>query len=184
MAQDQTVKGVEHFVPRLCWYFTFLHARRHFRIFPEIYPVKKERIWTRRIELTSLSCPFPLDHGYLAWRRKLWKIKPSFCISGMEECKIPAWARDKMFRNYKQRAFFIPKTAIFQKRASFWLALAIYTVCSWKGISYLLVWGQKGGLRCDKVIPTFCCKVKGEGWGMIRSFLPLGLKSKGRAEVA
>jgi hypothetical protein len=36
----------------------------------------------------------------------------------MEECKIPAWARDNMFQ-HQQEAFSFP--AIFQRRASFLL---------------------------------------------------------------
>jgi hypothetical protein len=44
MAPDQTARGGEYFFSRPCWYFTFLHAARHFRNFPEIYPAKKERV--------------------------------------------------------------------------------------------------------------------------------------------
>jgi hypothetical protein len=36
-------------------------------------------------------------------------------IYRMEECKIPVWGRDKMFRLQRGAAFF-------QRRASFWLA--------------------------------------------------------------
>jgi hypothetical protein len=36
----------------------------------------------------------------------------------MEECKIPAWARVKMFLHL-QGAFSFPEHAIFQRRASF-----------------------------------------------------------------
>jgi len=39
-------------------------------------------------------------------------------ISSMEECKITVWERDKMFQN-QRGAFCIPRTAIFQRRASF-----------------------------------------------------------------
>jgi hypothetical protein len=39
-------------------------------------------------------------------------------ISGMEECKMPAWTSDKMFW-YPIEGSFIPRTAIFQRRASF-----------------------------------------------------------------
>jgi hypothetical protein len=45
-------------------------------------------------------------------------VKPSSDIPGMEECKIPAWVRDKMFQD-QQGAFLIPTISIFQRRASF-----------------------------------------------------------------
>jgi hypothetical protein len=38
-------------------------------------------------------------------------------ISGIEECKIRAWARDKMFG--ANRGLLVLRTAIFQKRVSF-----------------------------------------------------------------
>jgi hypothetical protein len=66
IAPDSTVRGWEPLVPRPCWYFTFLHAGRHFRNFLEIYPVKKRKSvsregWNSRpLEYCSL------DHSYLA----------------------------------------------------------------------------------------------------------------------
>jgi len=39
-------------------------------------------------------------------------------ISDMKECKIPAWAMGKTFPA-PTGGFFIPKTAIFHRRASF-----------------------------------------------------------------
>jgi hypothetical protein len=52
-------------VPFLCWFFTFLGAGRHFRNFPEIYPVKKwksahggiQRRISRTLLRTSTSTP-------------------------------------------------------------------------------------------------------------------------------
>jgi hypothetical protein len=47
-------------------------------------------------------------------------------ISGMEEYKIPAWARGKCSSsNSGGGGLFIPETAIFQRRASFLLAFAV-----------------------------------------------------------
>ncbi len=43
-------------------------------------------------------------------------------ISCMEECQIPVWARYKMF-GHQQRVFSIPRSVIFQRRASFWVVL-------------------------------------------------------------
>jgi len=40
----------------------------------------------------------------------------------MEECKIPVWARDKMFQPQKG-GFPIPRTAIFHRRGSFQVPL-------------------------------------------------------------
>jgi hypothetical protein len=47
MASDSMVRGGEHFVPRPCWYFTFLHAGRLTGNFWEVYPVKKRKIVSR-----------------------------------------------------------------------------------------------------------------------------------------
>ncbi len=42
-------------VPFLCWYFTFIGAGRHFRNFPEIYPVKKWKSAHGGIQQTILG---------------------------------------------------------------------------------------------------------------------------------
>jgi hypothetical protein len=41
-------------------------------------------------------------------------------ISSMEECKIPVWVRHKVLA--PTEGFSMPWTAIFQRRASFWVA--------------------------------------------------------------
>jgi hypothetical protein len=56
MMLGQTVRGGEHFVPRPCWYLTFLHVGRHFRNFPEICHVEKKNECDQgRLELMSLK---------------------------------------------------------------------------------------------------------------------------------
>ncbi len=115
-------QGGEYFVPRPCWYFIFLHEGRPFLNSLEINSVYKRKSVGREGSNSRpweySCCPINLDHGYLAWEHK---YKPSSDISGMEKCKMPAWTRDNMFW-YPIEGFFIPRTAIFQRRASFWIA--------------------------------------------------------------
>jgi hypothetical protein len=49
-------------------------------------------------------------------------VKPSSDISGMEECKIPAWARDNMFRD-QQAVFSFPQFQFFRGEFHFDLLL-------------------------------------------------------------
>ncbi len=91
-------QGGGTFVRRPCWYFTFLHTRRHFRNFPEIYPVKK-----RMSVSGEESNSHPLGVLILFYTSSPWlpcmraqNIKPyallwHFRHGGMYK---PAWARD------------------------------------------------------------------------------------------
>ncbi len=112
MMRGQTVRGGEHFVPRPCWYFTFLHVGRHFRNFPEICHVeKKNQCDQGRLELMSLKVLnlFYTPRARLpCMRSQNIKYWPFSDISGTEECKIPAWTRDKMFW-HRQGAFSFPE---------------------------------------------------------------------------
>ncbi len=47
---------------------------------------------------------------------------PCWYFIFLEECKIPVWTSFKMFQNHRG-AFGIPRSSIFQRRASFWVAL-------------------------------------------------------------
>jgi hypothetical protein len=95
MAPDSTVRGSEHFVPRPSWYFTFLHAGRHFRNFPELLAWKEKKEFENPPVVTGTFCPSPILAFYIPPCRKTF----------------PEW------RNVTNRGFFIPRTTIFQRRA-------------------------------------------------------------------
>ncbi len=65
-------------------------------------------------------------------------IKPSSDIFCMEECKMSAQARDKMFQ-HQLGVFFISRTAIFQRRASFDKLLLQFVYLSTPLVAGLLV---------------------------------------------
>ncbi len=70
----QNVRGGEYFhyfVPRLRWYFTFLHAGRHFRNFPETYESTKYK---------TVSCPLTFP----AWKNAKYQHGPGTKCSGTD----------------------------------------------------------------------------------------------------
>jgi len=56
--------------------------------------------------------------GFYSSRTAKTRILRPEDISCTEECKIPVWARGKMFQP-QQGSFSIHRTALFQRRASF-----------------------------------------------------------------
>ncbi len=98
-------QGGEHFVHSLSWYFTFLHAGKRF---PRFTLWKKEcEHWAGRDQTHILKSTDPLLYPcYLAWEQTNlnYCIRTSSDILDLEECKISAWGRDKVFR-HQQGAF-------------------------------------------------------------------------------
>jgi hypothetical protein len=102
---------------------------RNIRKFPAIFTMKKGRtrmVGSNSVPLDYYTCPLPLDHGFHVLNVKKYTICGKFPavfphifnLRIFRNFPVSVWTGGKMFQR-QQGTFFIPRTAIFQRRASF-----------------------------------------------------------------